>query len=631
MRIQHNMRAANANRVLKNNNLSRVKATEKLSSGYRINRAGDDAAGLAISEKMRSQIRGLNQASRNVEDGISYVQVADGSLEEVQQMLHRIHELSVQAANGTNVQEDRLHIDSEVQQLKKEISSIFAETEFNTKKIWVGEPHLVDVIVGTTTINGMSVPQTSIYSRVTDTNKEAFPRSGVRISADSSGMIFSWTGYNGNAYSTEVVPWEQDPTGTHLINLKDYMDTTAYPELTGINFQYGYTAHSDAQLTDIIRALNGRSLSGSDSISETTVNVGSVSGRVSSSAYIDYTAELAAGESFDITDNTFLEGLKVGGAYSNVTPRQNDSDPLVFTFDMRNVGEVKAVFSDTYYSSSNRDPAGENLWWEYYTSGGVQRQRGLNYYLSNDNGSLQDLFYALDGAGNTSLKSPTCPVDGTVTMRFDLRATTPFTTTYGTTTDYVGYMYVRFNLKSTDSRDDVRAVFDSLKGLDINPTGTPQYRIYNSAVANAGDIVTHTYGYDYEYRGNLTIQAGANGGQILSMDYPVMTNEYLGIESLRVDTQEEAEKAITTSQEAVQVVSKVRSLFGAFQNRLEHTLEYNKNASQNLQEAESRLRDADMAKEMMELSKDNILAEMGQKVLSMANSDSESVLNLLRG
>ncbi len=632
MRIQHNMRSMNSNRVLKASNLSKAKAVERLASGYRINRAADDAAGLAISEKMRSQIRGLNQAVRNVEDGISYVQVADGSLEEVQQMLHRMHELAVQSANGTNVSEDRTHLDDEVQQLKREIGDIFENTEFNTKKIWKGEPFLVEVIVGETSINGISISAKSVSNTITDTNKEAMPRNSVRISADSSGLKFYWDAYNGNRYTTENIPWEQDPTGTHTINVGDYLDTTTYPELTGIDFQYEYSALSEAKLTDIIRALNGKTISNYDSVSESTVKNAGLASGVTISGSTTYPAELVANRSFDNPDNEYIEGIKVGGVYSNVTPRADDNSPLEFTFYMRNIGEVKAKISSVYYYSSERNASGENIWWEYYTSGGVQRQSTKYNYISNPKGSLNDLFYALDNGGPASFNSPTSPANGVVYFSYTLQATNSFTTTYGGTSRDVGSMSVGFRVNSGDTRDNLRQMFDSITGVDFNPSSTKgTYRIYNSAVAKAGDIVTRTYGYTYENRGNLTIQAGANDGQILTLDYPVMDNEYLDIVNLKVDTQYEAEKAITTAQEALQKVSKVRSVFGAFQNRLEHTLEYNKNASENLQNAESRLRDADMAEEMVSLSKNNILTEMGQQVLSMANSDPESVLNLLKG
>lgn len=138
MVVQHNLTAANTNRQLGITTSGLQKSTEKLSSGYKINRAADDAAGLSISEKMRNQIRGLNKASDNAQDGISLVQTAEGALNEVHSMLQRMSELSVQAANGTNDATDRSSIDAEVQQLKTEIGRVGSTTQFNKMNILDG-------------------------------------------------------------------------------------------------------------------------------------------------------------------------------------------------------------------------------------------------------------------------------------------------------------------------------------------------------------------------------------------------------------------------------------------------------------------------------------------------------------
>lgn len=138
MVVQHNLSAANTNRQLGITTSGLQKSTEKLSSGYKINRAADDAAGLSISEKMRNQIRGLNKASDNAQDGISLVQTAEGALNEVHSMLQRMSELSVQAANGTNDATDRSSINDEVQQLKTEIQRVGSTTQFNKMNILDG-------------------------------------------------------------------------------------------------------------------------------------------------------------------------------------------------------------------------------------------------------------------------------------------------------------------------------------------------------------------------------------------------------------------------------------------------------------------------------------------------------------
>jgi len=142
MVVQHNMTALNANRNLGVTHSRLAKSTEKLSSGYRVNRAGDDAAGLSISEKMRGQVRGLQQASANAQNGISLLQTAEGAMNEVHSILQRMRELCVQAANDTNVAEDRTAISDELTQLTSEVQRIASETEFNTQKLNGGTFHL---------------------------------------------------------------------------------------------------------------------------------------------------------------------------------------------------------------------------------------------------------------------------------------------------------------------------------------------------------------------------------------------------------------------------------------------------------------------------------------------------------
>ena len=167
MVVQHNMQAANASRVLNITANQQTKSTEKLSSGYRINRAADDAAGLSISEKMRKQIRGLDRASTNAQDGISAVQTAEGALAEVHSMLQRMNELAVQAANGTNSTADITSISDEVVQLKNEIDRIADTTDFNGKKMLAGSDVTIFVGYTTATANDISITGVGLKSAVT--------------------------------------------------------------------------------------------------------------------------------------------------------------------------------------------------------------------------------------------------------------------------------------------------------------------------------------------------------------------------------------------------------------------------------------------------------------------------------
>jgi len=166
MVVQHNMQAANASRVLNVTANQQAKSTEKLSSGYRINRAGDDAAGLSISEKMRRQVRGLDRASTNAQDGISAVQTAEGALGEVHSMLQRANELAVQAANGTNASKDIKAISDEIVQLKTEIKRIGATTDFNGKNLLSGVTITMFVGYETDSNNNIAITGANLLNSV---------------------------------------------------------------------------------------------------------------------------------------------------------------------------------------------------------------------------------------------------------------------------------------------------------------------------------------------------------------------------------------------------------------------------------------------------------------------------------
>ena len=218
--VQHNLLAMNANRQLKVNTDKNAKIAEKLSSGYKINRAADDAAGLAISEKMRRQVRGLRQGADNIKDGIGYVQTAEGALNEVHDMLQRMNELAVKAANGTNTETDRAYIDSEVQALKEEIDRIFSTTSFNEQRIWVTQESRE--IVDYRAEQAVRFTDSTSYFDITDENCGVIAENGYNIKADENGVIVSWTGYNGKSYATNTIEWDDIKQNNYTFEISKY-------------------------------------------------------------------------------------------------------------------------------------------------------------------------------------------------------------------------------------------------------------------------------------------------------------------------------------------------------------------------------------------------------------------------
>ena len=200
MVVQHNLTAMNSNRMLGVTTSTQAKSTEKLSSGYKINRAADDAAGLSISEKMRKQIRGLTQASSNAQDGISAVQTAEGALNEVQDMLQRMNELAVKAANGTNSEDDRNYIQDEVNQLIKEIDRVSTTTKFNETYLLKGDDTVKFTNPGATAVNVTNGTDGG------DNAKIEFSIAGIKTEGGKSDATFNVLGKN---YSVRV---EEDDT-----------------------------------------------------------------------------------------------------------------------------------------------------------------------------------------------------------------------------------------------------------------------------------------------------------------------------------------------------------------------------------------------------------------------------------
>lgn len=237
MVISHNMLALNANRQFNIINKNKAKSTEKLSSGYRINRAADDAAGLSISEKMRRQIRGLSQGVKNTEDGVSLCQVADGALAEVSEMLHRITELSVQSANGTNTDEDRKAIQQEISQIQQEIERIGETTEFNERKIFGGgEP--------SKKYKPLTVSPINITGTTTDTSAKTY-----NITANDSGFTI-----DGNTYS-----WSNFYSGNNT--LSDNPITAGNYSFDYHGFTISLSVDNNANKQDLIGRMNGASFS----------------------------------------------------------------------------------------------------------------------------------------------------------------------------------------------------------------------------------------------------------------------------------------------------------------------------------------------------------------------------------
>jgi len=563
MRINHNISALNTHRQLGANSAATAKNIEKLSSGLRINRAGDDAAGLAISEKMRGQIRGLDMAAKNSQDGISLIQTAEGALNETHSILQRMKELATQSANGTNTDADRNALQDEMNQLTSEINRIGNTTEFNTQKLLNGGMASQD---GAKITAATSAKVTASAAVTATTSDAALTVTVDNVTFNIGGIAVAGT-TDADAQAAATALGATTAGGTKLSDLVD-ITTDGSGKLI-------FTAKSEGTSSKITFSADDAAIGvtatvDTDSGSPTTVER---HGLQATEALGDNGAtSIAAGSTFKITI----------GSESPVEVKLNE-------------GTAAKVYKT--------DDADANI-------AAAARQE-----------FIKDLNAALQKAG----------LDGKV---------------------------------SASLSEDNKVQFVSETGKDISltdGTGTPLANNTGLSFTTAGDMtavtnVQQVVGPGAQGSGFSTkFQIGANTGQSMSLTVSDMRSAALGITgnagqqgftkvntvtngsndvkaeaALNIATREDASKAIAILDKATAVVSSERSKLGAVQNRLEHTINNLGTASENLSAAESRIRDVDMAKEMMEQTKNNILAQAAQAMLAQANQQPQGVLQLLR-
>jgi flagellin len=450
MRINTNIAALNSYNQLKNtqNNLS--KSLSRLSSGKRINGAADDAAGLAISEKMKSQTRGLAQAQRNAQDGISMIQTAEGALKESHSILQRMRELSVQASNDTNTAADREEIQKEINELQDEVDRIADTTEFNTKNLLNGN-------IGLKVENGTQVGSVS-----------------------STGETKQGT-YNVDATSA----------------------TLATSATTGAVADDDGAAEAASVMT-----INGVDVS------------------------------VASGEDLnDVAD-------RISSSVSGVTASWDGSNFEIATDDVG--ADAELTITET----------------AAIVSGGAT---AVDTTGANASGLTATNF---DGAASA----------GSATLTYD--------------------------------------------GNEVTVSGGDADGLQFTLKDNTADS-------NITVNGSVSFQIGANEGQNMSLSVNSMGTSSLGISGIDVTSQSGANNAITTLDDAIKTVSQERSKLGASQNRLDHTINNLNTSEENLTAAESRISDVDMAKEMMNFTKSQILSQAGTAMMAQANQLPQGVLQLL--
>ena len=579
MVVQHNLQAMNANRMLGITTKEASGSTEKLSSGYRINRAADDAAGLAISEKMRKQIRGLSQASSNAEDGISCVQTAEGALAEVQDMLQRMNELAVQAANGTNSATDRQYIQDEFDQLIEEIDRVAETTKFNETYLLKGDDtkptknmYITNYSV-TYTKNDLpnNIKGIDYKTNYVGTNNIYIVSSSIY----STSSNISLTGnkiQNGDDITKYM---EKVKTG----NTKDTNKAGATLNTTS------YVAFVNVELdSDVQKGSNGNvNGHGQTNVTKDLSTDGTTSTvRANRDLFIYNTANSTVTRITEGTDMT---------EYLNTDNTMKDKYRLVDVLygDEKKVDSKAATSTRVQTSITNNQPF---AW--------------TDNYLGRDVSSKQ--LYDADGQ----------IVSGVALNKF-----------FDENGNYKGGLYTSAQARAIDevfaNANDPRA--KQLKDIGGNVTAATinAYITQSSTqVAAALDVELHA-GSDSDRNNKVQVELSTLTAAGLGIDKLASYN--IGI----VDsTGNNATDAIDVIADALNMVSRQRSALGAVQNRLEHTIKNLDNVVENTTSAESAIRDTDMAEEMVKYSNSNILQQAGQSMLAQANQANQGVLSLLQ-
>ncbi|SKA73568.1 flagellin [Clostridium sp. USBA 49] len=534
MIINHNMNAMNAHRQLGMNTVNAGKSMEKLSSGLRINRAGDDAAGLAISEKMRAQIRGLDQGVRNAQDAISMIQTAEGGLNETHAILQRMRELSVQSANATNTDEDRNALQNEISQLKNEIDRIGNNTEFNTKKL----------------LNGSL--------------------SGSASGGEGKSL--------GNATSASIETGDFNPanfTSGSTTNFQVKLDGHTF-NLMGVDSTDSFAFFNDLE-SKLKTAIDAHNTSNPNDKVEY--------------AKFEIIVTDATNMNFKITSGTTGSKSEI-----SITPLEDNSNTTAQgPTDMQHLltdGATPTLGSDGKFS---KDLTG-------LTNSSILKM--------SFNGNAIDVKLADTGTGTYN------EGDDIKTLAEKLK------------TDINDALDQYKTLTGKDFGTVDVTVEDGKIKITSSNSDTVSFEIFNdeNGVADKLGLSSVASGN----QGGLDFHIGANKGQSINLQINNMTSSGLEIADVDISTKDGANNAITTIDAAIKKVSDERAKLGAVQNRLEHTIANLGTSSENLTAAESRVRDVDMAKEMMSFSKNNILAQAAQAMLAQANQQPQGVLQLLR-
>ena len=585
MVIAHNISAINTYNKMGISATATDKSMEKLSSGYKINRAADDAAGLSISEKMRSQIRGLNQASENAENGISMIQTAEGALNEAHTILQRMRELAVQAANDTNAASDRAALQSEIDQLTSEINRIGNTTEFNGMKILNGSKIKSDGKEEIEVAKGGTVPNPQASKGATNTAKLTLV-DNIKFDNTDTTKNVDYTKLQALDDTSTIVVQKENGKLYAKIDLvqakssteKDVADPTAQ-------------AHYEPR--ELVQDANGN----------WTYNEHGISFSFTKDSVQEF---ITNGKD---TDMVKLDLFKCGTAGTNgmdVTSTTGYGIQNDYESDSSSAGTISDITLDAYGTGNTRID---------YDRVEIEFQNAA----AGSPATIKTIFYS----GSDAKITETVNINGLGEL-----------TDNGTaiTVDANGLSYKINPLKGLKAGDKVHLIVDlddKLQTETVTKNGQEEDNsVYFHVGANTNQFINTTFGDMRAHALGLT----GNDKDTFTDEYTVNngTDATPTEKGLNISTRKGANKAIEVIDSAIQMVSNERSKYGSIQNRLEYTINNLDTTSENMTSAESTVRDVDMASEMMEMTKNQILQQASQAMLAQAMQRPQQVLQLLQ-
>ncbi len=585
MRINTNITALVANSHLQANDTMLGKTLERLSSGYKINRSADDSAGMAIASKMRTQIKGLDQANRNASDGVSLVQTAEGALNEVEAMLQRMRQLAVQGANGTNSDGERKAITEEIDALKEEIERIAKTTEFNKQPLLDG---------------------TQERRRYTDV-------AGAEISSLSDSV----------------------PAGYYAISVSAF----ATPATASLSF--GAKADNDTVDAKGVLVINDYKImiDSSDTIADVKSKI------VSAANKLNLTVSVGNNNTLNLTTYEYGREAKINCICTSDTLRNElgltDWLPRTAEFTFNGKSDIEPIGVDGKVTINGVDVniAATDLIGDVKTKiSGIASSADV--YRDSDSEKKNSMVLSTKSFGSTAtvdvlfdstaLRNAMGMKEQTRELEVrgkDMKANVLVAPTNAAAVTSTAARMTEFSNTAIITCNGNKAVVRDNKGFEIEYMVDRKKMTEDDIkeVENGGKEILA----EVKDLGMMTLHVGANEGQIIDVNIPKVSLETLGIDLMNTSTENGCGKALTQLDGAIDKISSIRASLGAYQNRLESTINNLSSTEENMTSAISRIEDTDMAKEMTEFTRLQVLSQASTAMVAQANERPQTVLQLL--